>query len=116
MLAAAHGDVAVWISYGTASTRATRKADAVTRLTFSTSWAKANFDVRSIATRVSSARFVAIDIRQSEYPVALQAAMKGCAGEMWHRRLESVGAVVEREHGVATEGDDDRLVLIGQDR
>ncbi len=41
----------VWISYGTASTRATRKADAVTRLAFSTSWAKANFDVRSIATR-----------------------------------------------------------------
>ena len=44
----------VWIFYGTALTRATRKAEAVTRFARPTSGANANFDVRSTPTKSCS--------------------------------------------------------------
>ena len=48
--------------------------------------------------------------------MALEAAMQRRARQMRDRRLQGVEAVVERQEGVRSEGDDDRLVFDRQDR
>ncbi len=54
---------------------------------------------------------VAIDLRQSADPVALQATMQRRARQVRDRRLKRVEAVVQRQKRVTTKGDDDRFVL-----
>ena len=49
-------------------------------------------------------------------PVALQTAMQGRARQVRDGRLQGVEAVVERQQGMPSEGDDDGLFLDGQDR
>jgi hypothetical protein len=48
--------------------------------------------------------------------VALQTAMEGGARQMREGRLQGVEAVVERQQGMPSEGDDHRLFFRGQDR
>jgi hypothetical protein len=45
--------------------------------------------------------------------MALKATMQRRAGQMRDRRLQSVEAVVERQQGVPSEGDHDRLLFNG---
>jgi hypothetical protein len=48
--------------------------------------------------------------------MTLKATMKGRARPMRNGRLQSIEAIVERQQGVSSEGDDHRLFLDGQDR
>lgn len=55
--------------------------------------------------------FVAVDLRQSADPMALQAAMQRRAGQVRDRGLERVEAVVQRQECVAAKGDHHCFVL-----
>src|SRR5271169_6827339 len=59
---------------------------------------------------------IAFRLRQSADVVALQAAMERRARQVRDRRLERVKAVVERQQGMPSEGDNHGLLLRGQDR
>ena len=61
-------------------------------------------------------RGFAFDLRKPGDPVALQTAMKGRTRQMRDGWLQSVEAVVERQQGMPSEGDHDRLLFNGQDR
>ena len=54
---------------------------------------------------------VAVDFRQPADAVALEAAMKRRAGQVWDRGLERVEAVVEGQERMTPKGDHHRLVL-----
>ena len=56
-------------------------------------------------------RGFAFDLRQPGDPMALQTAMQRRARQVRNGRLQSVEAVVERQQGMPSEGDDDRLFL-----
>jgi hypothetical protein len=60
--------------------------------------------------------FVAFHLRQSADAVALKTAMEGRARQMRDDRLQGVEAIVERQPGMPSEGDDHRLFFRGQDR
>ena len=42
--------------------------------------------------------------------------MQRRARQMWHRRLQRIETIVERQEGMPPKGDDNRLVLDGQHR
>ncbi len=56
-------------------------------------------------------RLVASDLRQPRDAMTLQAAMQLRVGQMRDRRLQGVEAIVEREHHMPSEGNDDGFVL-----
>jgi len=55
--------------------------------------------------------FVALDLRQPAYVVALKEAMKGRPGEMRYRRLQRIKAIIERQQRKFAEGDGDRFLF-----
>jgi hypothetical protein len=57
---------------------------------------------------------VALDFRQSGDAVAPKAAMQRGTGQVRHGGLERAEAIVERQQGVAAEGDDVGLLLSRQ--
>ncbi len=59
---------------------------------------------------------VAFDVRQPTDAVTLKAPVKGRAGELTDRSLESVQAVVQRQQRVLTKRHDDGLLFDGQNR
>ena len=69
-----------------------------------------------IGLELALGRGFAFDLRQARDPVALQAAMQRRARQMRDGRLQRVEAVVERQQRMPSEGDDDGLLLDGQDR
>jgi hypothetical protein len=69
-----------------------------------------------VALEPGALRPVPVRLGQPADAVALEAAMQAGSGEIRNGGLESVEAVVERQQRVAPEGDDDRLVLGGEDR
>jgi hypothetical protein len=65
---------------------------------------------------IAIGRSFALDLRQPRNSMTLKATMKGRAGQMRNRRLQCVEAIVERQQGVPSEGDDHGFFLNGQDR
>jgi hypothetical protein len=66
-------------------------------------------------TEIRLRRGLAVDLGQPRHAVALQAAMKGRARQMWKRWLERIKAVAERQEGMPSESDRNRLFFYGQD-
>ena len=64
-----------------------------------------------IRVELPGARLVSLDLGQAADAVTLQATMKGGAGELGDRGLESIKAVVERQQRVFAKRDDDGLLL-----
>ena len=58
---------------------------------------------------------VAADLGQAADAMALQAAVQGRAGQMRDGGLQGVEAVIQRQQGVQSKGDDDGLLLKRQD-
>jgi putative transposase len=68
-----------------------------------------------IGLKLALGRSFAFDLRQARDPMALEAAMQRRARQVRDGRLQSIETVVERQQGVPSEGDHDRLLLNGQD-
>jgi len=64
-----------------------------------------------IGLELALARLLALDVRQPGHAMALQAAMQRGAGQVGDRGLQGIEAVIQRQQGMAAEGDDDGLVL-----
>ena len=64
-----------------------------------------------IGLELALGRGFAFDLRQPGDPVALQTAVKGRAGQVGDRGLQSVQAVVERQQTMPSECNDDGLFL-----
>ena len=69
-----------------------------------------------VSLELAPGRSFAFDLRQSRDSMTLQAAMQRRARQARDRRLERVEAIVERQQGMPSEGDDHGLFLPGQDR
>jgi hypothetical protein len=68
-----------------------------------------------IGLELAPGRGFAFNLRQARDPVAPKATMQRRARQMRDRRLQSVQAIVERQQGMPSEGDHNRLLFNGQD-
>jgi hypothetical protein len=64
-----------------------------------------------IAVELLSRRPIASHFRQTAHAMPLQASVQRRAGELRHRRLQGIQAVVKREQRVLAEGNDNGLLL-----
>jgi hypothetical protein len=64
-----------------------------------------------IAVELLSRRPIASHFRQTAHAMPLQASVQRRAGELRHRRLQGIQAVVKREQRVLAEGNDHGLLL-----
>src|SRR6188472_1851417 len=68
-----------------------------------------------IGLELAPGRGFALNLRQARDPMTLKAAMQRRARQMGNGGLKRIETVVERQQGMPSEGDHDRLLFNGQE-